>query len=469
MTYYPFRAQGDETWMVKDINTILANGQIVTTDYHAGIATQVNFSIILNLTGIPYSPGSQWISPTIGGVLYAIIILVIYSIWRHTTRSPVWWGFVMPIPAMYIFAGQFNRFFLTSHKQFMIFSTILMILMINRIISSSQIEPRFFIILLLFILSVSFMNNAWGLVYGIVVGVPLFVQWIHTRTTSYLSLQRGIGIIGISLIINHTLQRFESVFSSVETSLVVFVSSLTAEGGPSKQGSETVGGVTSNWPVFQVFDYNIPTVYIWTSGIIIIAALSALTTLYILYLLMTSSCMNAFGYVAIGTNIGFFALVSIVLLQSDIDTARRIAPIPGLMTILYLSTILSEIDNKNTINKNIILKSLFVILLLSSVLTVPRMMADGKISPYDIYINEKEETAVEFIGERALVDGTSIQYPNTPSKNAAIKKSSINNVDRVWKIPVASTDKVPTNSIIYSSGVKTKYMIIYTNAVNSSS
>lgn len=466
--FLPFRAQGDETRMVPDIRLILEQGHLVDRAYHAGIGYQIEFSLILKLIGKNY-PAAQWLSPSLGAIFYIFIFIVSFSIWRRDIAQSNWWGFALTLPTLFIFAGLFNRFLLTSHKKFTMTIPILMVFIVFMIVYQETTAPRLFALLILLGIPMGIINNAWGMLFGAVVPASL-IFYKKQR-------EKGVMALAIFAIYNFSLGYYSDLFSifphtirRILLKLILYIPifDLDITTGPGKTttgserlsiaGKDTVHGVINEWKMIHIFDYSFPSIYLWGGGIAIVALLSFYTTIQIIQSWITKSSKHKFGYVVIGTNIGFIIWILMILSRSDIDSARRLIPIPGLINIIYLSIILSDYYHEEHSLKKPALTTIFIILLIFSVLATPRIAPNGNISPYDIYINKQEQSSIDFINSYGSSSIEQLGVANPQAEDAAIKQGIIKLGE---KIRISRQQKLYDRNVIYTSGVKESYQVFY--------
>lgn len=383
MARTPMRAGTDEMLPAVDIYTILSKGVIRDTAYVNGTNFQYGASILISITGLTYERVARY-APFLGALTFLIITLCLYAIYIHETSYPTPRFIAAPL-SLLVFGGFVLRLTGFTHKLFTFVMILVGLLLAHRLLTPGK-DRRDAVLLSLIIFSLCLLNYMWGVIYGLAILASLAVA----RDTAHLRIL-PLPILGSYLAAIH--------LPTVEIPLQYYVN---ANIGPllyllryQKLPSATSGrgmGATSQiagWPSLTVFNHTISVWFIWASGIFLVAAVSIIALAIALrrYWIGRSDAIEhqLLGFVAV---MGF---VMIALISSgDIPTIKRIVVFPAMIALLYITIHFDEAGTVLSVNRQSILSILVVLLLIGSVLAVPRVTVNGGEKPVDPYAEQSD-------------------------------------------------------------------------------
>ncbi|MFB9808950.1 hypothetical protein ACFFQF_29310 [Haladaptatus pallidirubidus] len=391
----PYRATTDEARFLIDLHTLLNTGSL--TDrfrYFNGSAHQLLITQLVILTGITPME-TEFLSPIIGSIALSTILLIFFFIYREAVPNRPWWGFLTFSPAPFIFAGFINRLRETSHKAFT-FTLIFLCLLIGFYQFIDRTDPRLKALALTNLMVISLYNYIWAVVYGVVIGVVFMVGSNRRRIISFLP----VGFLTAYVVADNlpTVWVHKQYFKSI---LVGIFAIVLGFGVPTPSGgSKAGGGLLAGWPQITIGSISVSLWFVCVIGIGFIFTLTGLGCFHAIAYRLSHQDWDPIGQMLVVVNIVTGISAVFVLAAGDIATFKRLIVIPGLFGVLYTVVYFSQHGYRKHLTEHrckILLSSIFVVLLISSVLALPRVLTDGSISPVDTYVEQDEISKIEWL------------------------------------------------------------------------
>ncbi|WP_147302752.1 hypothetical protein [Haloferax sp. Atlit-19N] len=381
------RATNDELLVVYDILEVLNSNKLSSTDgYFAGRAYQILISSVVRISGLSYLD-LNLLSPLLGATSLAVIVLLLARIFYISSEEDSAISVFTLGAALLCFAGFANRLQETTHKKFTYVLVFLSIYLLYTMMRGDQVDRRKIGLLTLYLIGLSSINYIWGGVYTSMVVTILFLNYFRWGEGSpRISPAKLIpAALTVFIIPNYLpLIRFHTAY--IRTSVLSFIAGVgtetTSAGASSKVGA---------WPTIDILGSSVTVWLFYVSGILFVGLITAVVGVLVL-----SRYIKYRGKVAspevifLGASIVLGGLGIALIATGGLATFKRIIIVPGLLGVLLSTKYL--IDR----NRLISVRLLMILLVLSSILAVPRVQLNGGQAPYDNYAQDSDIRTVQF-------------------------------------------------------------------------
>ncbi|WP_135664236.1 hypothetical protein [Halorhabdus rudnickae] len=342
------------------------------------------------------------------------------------------------MPAIFVFGGFIFRIRETSHKTFTFTFVFLGLYAIYRLLEDDS-DPRFAVVAGVALFAVSFTNFIWGVIYGGAIVAALFLSRRTGLRYGSLSLIPLIGAvvatrlsttrITIPYFENTILGPLQSLFSGADDGghkdSAPEQTPTPTEQQPTPTEQTPGGGQSADGPTVEMLDRpglfqsgsrsalnNIndwPSVagvsswFIAVAGIFVVAGLSA-ASLALAAVSFFRRRSTPLGKLFLAVSIALGSATVVLYVVGDFATLKRTIVVPGILGTLYWTWMLSQDRLPEELGvlshrRDTVLKVTFVVLLLGSILAVPRATLDEQLTPYDMYADRADQSKIEWAGE----------------------------------------------------------------------
>lgn len=389
-TILPHRAFNDEALFAGDIHTLLVEGHFSTSvSYYNGSAYQIISASILKITGLGYQD-LEYMSPIIGAILTSIIIVSIYKIYISVSSDPLWWVFLIFLPTLMVYPGYVKRVRQSTHKIFTFTLLFLILMLVTYVVISRHSDRRYNVLISIFLFGIVILNYVWALVYTALTIALLLLNKDNRRL-------RTIAFFGSIFMIVYVCVGYLPTIYSPGDFFREFTATILFGGGGTSATAAQSTSLISRWPAITILGYKFSAWYIYILGIVFTGALTALANINIALTYLRKRRVPVFYWVVFIICGTFAGMGVLFIAAADIATLKRIIVVPGAFGMLYWAVYFSneppEVLQKN---KKIIISIILMILIVSTALSLPRVMLDGNNKPLDYYVEDSQIQKMEW-------------------------------------------------------------------------
>lgn len=389
----PFRATFDEREPAVDIHTILSSGGITGIfEYSNGNLHQIYLSELILITGVPYMSTSEFISPIIAAIVISVLVFSIYEILNelspNTNGDALW--VALFIPSIFVFGGVLIRFIETSHKSLTYAVVFIGIYLSTKFVRRPNIRTS--VLFLLIIISLPLYNYIWAIVYGPILLFPALAS------TDYIK-QLGEYAIILILVSFSVATYLPTVFHNTRyfkvTVLLPLISML--QGANTTQTATKTGSLIGEWPSIIVLGTPISVWFIYTIGILIVGLLTI--EMSIKTLLQTLQKKATPAEILTLSIISYSGIITVSLAAAgDIPTMKRTIFIPGIFAGgLWFIQKWNREQPDGLSRTQLFSIGVSILLIVASILAVPRVAIDGHNKPIDRYVDQNEIEKIQWL------------------------------------------------------------------------
>lgn len=378
------RVQRDEVIVDTDIIHLLQTGHLPEpATYSVGNGYAILSGMVLSIMDLGY-PALELLSPALGALAVGVFTLIALGFVRQL-RSPAGPWVALGFPAsLLVFGGFTLRIAETTHKKFTFVLVYLTLLAAFRHFDPSPTDGRWRGLFVGVASAVALFNHVWAVIYGMAAILAQFPSRITRRR----------AIIGgaIPLVVAYVLPVHLPTAGLNVQYARLFVTGILG-GEITTIRVMDVGGIPG-WPPISVAGLSFSSWFVYASGMFAVAAIAGVAGLHALASLRDDPSPFARFYVVVGA--WFAVLVAVMLVANDLATFRRVIVIPGSIGVLYALHALSTTGHLSERRRRLAMTAVVAVLLLGSVLAIPRAVLDGDPAPYDYYAEDNEVAKFEW-------------------------------------------------------------------------
>ncbi|NHN65058.1 hypothetical protein G9463_17365 [Haloarcula sp. JP-Z28] len=392
---FGLRIAADENNVIRDIQTIVINGSLEPpTQYISGNSYQIMAGTILELFGFDNWLALDWIAPIIGLISFSTICLITINFFRNSDDKMVWAAMFTPL-VLWSFSGFVNRLTEATHKPFTHLIVFLLLYLAYRIGTSNRSQTRLLLVFSFLAVMLSTYNYVWATIYSTVALAVLFLtkglehQALTRNTVTAISLFCTVLFIPLTLPTTTLHIRYFRQF--VYAAYSTFGSGTNTE-PPSGSGEGSLAG----WPTVDVFGAEISMWFIHVSGIIVSTLVAVLAGIIVVVTIARRSDDQRFSRLYLAVGLMFTILVAAIVAAGDIATLKRVIILPALIGVLYTVHYFHRSVTISSRQRNLLLSALFICLLFTAPLALPRALTNGEIAPTDTYADDGQVSKIEW-------------------------------------------------------------------------
>lgn len=430
------RVQRDEVLVIYDLSFIVRFDRLPEpASYGVGNGYALLTGVLLDVLDYGY-PALELLSPVVGACVVGVITLCAVAIVREVRpRVGPWVAIGFPA-SLLVFAGFTVRIAETTHKKYTFALTFVALLVTFVHYRKNMTDDRIRLLFMGLVSSIALFNYVWAIVYG-------FVAILAQFTTSIPRLRAVLGG-GTPLVVAYVLPVYlPTAWLNVDYTQI-FITLLRGKHVASIRILD-VGGIT-DWPVVQVLGVPVSTWFVYAYGIFAVAVVAGLAGIHALSRFRDEPTPFVRFYTVIG--LWFTFVIGMMLVAGDLATFRRVLVIPGAVGVTYALYTLSlpSTDVLTERRKRIAMQAIIIVLLVGSVLAIPRAVLDGGLAPYDYYAEENEVSKFEWWDDHAPL----VNCLQTHQFVDLTASQMVWGIDRVQRTTAVPYD--PRNHVVYESG-----------------
>lgn len=382
------RTRGDEANLALDIHHLIREGSKTEFIYGNGQAFLTFVPTILHVLGLPYS-ATNALSPFIAALCLSVILTFLYIIYRG--ESGDWLGIVPIAAGFFSFAGFIGVLLETSHKVY-IHTIVFMILYLTWRFYRKWDDGRQTGLLVGLLSVLSFFNIFWAMIYSAIFVLALLLEGVVAERIRDLRILLLFPALTILTIVFY----FPTV-TRAPLALLVRLRWLFEGSATPSTSAASAGGLITGWPMVVVFGNELSVWFIYTAGIFVIGAISAVTFFIAIFRIARreSKPFDRLLIIVLST----FGMILLGLAGAGtLPAFRRLLVFPGIVGLMYWMVYVSEKrESLSSPNYHTILAVATVaIICTSAVLAVPRLTSNGHNTPYDHFSDEADISRVGF-------------------------------------------------------------------------
>jgi hypothetical protein len=169
--------------------------------------------------------------------------------------------------------------------------------------------------------------------------------------------------------------------------------------GDVRKQTYSISGRASTWPSLDFGIVSLSYGWIFSLGIVFLALIGIAAVAHIFYRTVKRDIEpdSTIAGVVVITGVIYGILFSALLSNGGLPTAKRVLAIPAILAATYWALTLEYKSMQYPFSRNQLLSGILICLLITSGLSVPRLLVDGQMNPNDFTADSSDLQRYEWV------------------------------------------------------------------------